>query len=352
MRVFILKPDAIGDFILASGCIRLIAGEVGEQNLVLAVRSDVAPLAHSQFPKALVLPLTLREKRRILNVTTVNILHSLPSWLRMLSLRVDAAICLRSMRAYLHTICFYTPRANRRIACENLLLARPRVRRPAVEKFVARIFQPTLLPYPAPGKLPTDIEANRAVAENLLGRKISDAEILPSLVLTNPIPRSDRWLLCPFSSSPNKDYPAEKWAAALQILAPDRGDSPLHLAAGPNQQEQLTAFAQILRNAGVQNLVVDPPTPLAEFLKSIAAARLVLTVDTAAAHMACALGSPAAIASAGHHPGVYAPYSPNGLQHWIMPPPNLRKGEWREILTPGKLANTIRQILACRFPAN
>ena len=346
MRVFIIKPDAIGDFILASGCVRLIAREIGEENLVLAVRSDVAPLAKSQFPKALVLPLTLREKRRILNVTTVNILHSLPSWLRMLGLRVDAALCLRSMRAYLHTIWFYTPRAKRRIACENLLLARPRVRRPAVENFVTRFFKPTLLPYPAQGKLPTDIEANRSVAEEFLGRKISDAEILPSLILPNPIPRSDRWLLCPFSSSLNKDYPAEKWAAALQILAPERGTSPLHLAAGPNQQEQLAAFAQILRNAGIQNLVLDPPTPLAEFLNSIAAARLVLTVDTAAAHMACALGSPAVIASAGHHPGVYAPYSPNGLQHWIMPPPKLRKGEWRENLTPENLARTIREILA------
>jgi len=341
LRVFIIKPDAIGDFILASGCVRLIAREIGEENLVLAVRSDVAPLAKSQFPKALVLPLTLREKRRILNVTTVNILHSLPSWLRMLGLRVDAALCLRSMRAYLHTIWFYTPRATRRIACENLLLARPRVRRPAVENFVTRFFKPTLLPYPAQGKLPTDIEANRSVAEEFLGRKISDAEILPSLVLANPIPRSDRWLLCPFSSSPNKDYPAEKWATALQILSPERGASPLHLAAGPNQQEQLAAFAQILRNAGIENLVVDSPTPLAEFLKSI-----VLTVDTAAAHMACAFGTPAVIASAGHHPGVYAPYSPNGFQHWIMPPPDLGKGQWRENLTLENLASAIREILA------
>ena len=73
---------------------------------------------------------------------------------------------------------------------------------------------------------------------------------------------------------------------------------------------------------------------------------MVLTVDTAAAHMACALGSPAVIASAGHHPGVYAPYSPNGLQHWIMPPPDLRKGEWRENLTPEILASAIREILA------
>jgi hypothetical protein len=30
-----------------------------------------------------------------------------------------------------------------------------------------------------------------------------------------------------------------------------------------------------------------------------------------------------------------------------MPPPKLRKGEWRENLTPEILAATIREILAC-----
>jgi ADP-heptose:LPS heptosyltransferase len=342
LRVFILKPDAIGDFILASGCIHTIAREAGEENLILAVRTDVAPLARHQFPKARILPLTLREKRRILNVTTVNILHSLPSWFRMLGLRVDASICLRSMRAYLHTICFHTPRATRRIACENLLLASPRVRRPAVEKFAARVFKPTLLPYPAPGKLPTDIEANRLVASELLGREISNAEILPRLVLPHPVERAGHWMLCPFSSTPAKDYPAAQWAEVLKLVP----EIPLHLAAGPSQSDGLQNFAAELRAAGIPNLHIDPPLPLGEFLEKVAAARLLLTVDTAAAHMACALGSPAVIASAGHHPGVYAPYSPNGLQTWILPPPNLRKGEWKKSITSSEIAAAVRDTLA------
>ncbi len=342
MRVFILKPDAIGDFILASGCIRTIAHEAGEQNLVLAVRTDVAPLARHQFPKARILPLTLREKRRILNVTTVNILHSLPSWLQMLALRVDASICLRSMRAYLHTICFHTPRAKRRIACENLLLASPRVRRPAVEKFAARVFKPTLLPYPAPGKLPSDIEANRSVAAELLGREISDSEILPRLVLPHPVERSAHWMLCPFSSTPAKDYPAAQWAEVLTLFP----DTPLHLAAGPSQSDSLQNFTTELRAAGIPNLHIDPPLPLGEFLEKVAAARLLLTVDTAAAHMACALGTPAVIVSAGRQPGVYSPYSPNGLQTWILPPPNLRKGEWKKSITPSEIAAALRDTLA------
>ena len=342
MRVFILKPDAIGDFILASGCIRTIAREAGEENLTLAVRTDVAPLARRQFPLARVLPLTLREKRRILNVTTVNILHSLPSWLRMLGLRVDASICLRSMRAYLHTIWFHTPRAKRRIACENLLAANPRVRRPIVEKIAARLFHPTLLPYPALGPLPTDIEANRLVAEKLLGRKIPDSEILPHLLLPLPVLRSRHWMLCPFSSSLGKDYPADQWAEALKPFP----DAPLHLAAGPSQHERLQKFAADLRAAGIENLHIDSPLPLGDFLPQIAAARILLTVDTAAAHMACALGTPAVIVSAGKQPGVYSPYSPNGHQTWLLPPPNLRKGEWRAAISPHSVADSIRDTLA------
>lgn len=345
MRVFILKPDAIGDFILASGCIRTIAREAGEQNLVLAVRTDVAPLARHQFPRARILPLTLREKRRILNVTTVNILHSLPSWFQMLTLRVDASICLRAMRAYLHTICFHTPRAKLRIACENPLAANPRVRRPAVEKIAARLFHPTLLPYPAPGRLPADIEANRLVAAELLGREISDDEILPRLELPHPVERSSRWLLCPFSSSPKKDYPAAQWAEVLKLAAAARAGATLHLAAAPYQQDNLQKFASDLRAAGVDNLHLDPPRPLDEFLPQIAAARIVLTVDTAAAHAACALGTPAVIVSAGSQPGVYAPYSPNGLQSWILPPRGLRKGQWKEAITPEQVAETLRGIL-------
>jgi ADP-heptose:LPS heptosyltransferase len=344
LRVFILKPDAIGDFILATGCIRLMARELSEKNLFIAVRSDVAPLAKAQFPQAEVIPLPLREKRRLVNLATVNVINCLPAWLRLLTLRLDAAICLRSMRAYLHTITFYLPRAKRYIACENLLLSNPRLRRPAVENFVRSAFKPTLIPYPASNKLPTDVEANRLVAEEVLQRKVSDQEILPTLTPPRPVSAKNHWLLCPFSSTKSKDYPAEDWAAALKLLTSERADAPLHLAAGPSQAERLHEFARTLQAAGLSNITIDPPVPLPDFLQSIAEARLVLTVDTAAAHMACALDTPAVIISAGQHPGVYAPYSKNGHQHWIIPPGDLPKNEWRQQITPKMVADCVRSV--------
>ncbi|NDG71611.1 MAG: hypothetical protein EBY32_09985, partial [Proteobacteria bacterium] len=87
------------------------------------------------------------------------------------------------------------------------------------------------------------------------------------------------------------------------------------------------------------------PVPLPDFLQSIAEARLVLTVDTAAAHLACALDTPAVIVSAGQHPGVYAPYSKNGRQKWLLPPNDLLKGEWRQHLNPEKVADCVREVL-------
>ena len=348
MRVFILKPDAIGDFILSTGCIRLLARELGETNLIIAVRADVAPLAKAQFPQAEVIPLPLREKRRLVNLATVNVINCLPAWLRLLTSSVDAAICLRSMRAYLHTITFYLPRAKRYIACENLLLANPRLRRPAVENFVRSAFKPTLIPYPASSKLPTDVEANRLVAEKVLQRNVSEQEILPTLKPARSISAGKDWLLCPFSSSQSKDYPAESWAEALKILEHDRNDAPVCLAAGPNQQERLCEFASTLKATGVRNIHLNPPVPLPDFLQSLAEARLVLTVDTSSAHMACALGTPAVIVSAGQHPGVYAPYSANGQQTWLLPPLGLAKAQWRQHITPASIAEAVRKLLPLR----
>ena len=346
MRVFILKPDAIGDFILATGCIRLMARELSEKNLIIAVRADVAPLAKAQFPDAEVIPLHLREKRRLVNLATVNAVNCLPAWLRLLALRTDAAICLRSMRAYLHTITFYLPRAKRRIACENLLLTNPRMRRPAVENFVRSAFNPTLIPYPAAGRLPTDVEANRLVAEEILQRKVSDEEILPTLTPPREVSAKNHWLLCPFSSTKSKDYPAEAWAEALKLLDHERAEAPLHLAAGSTQADRLQDFARTLQSAGITNIHLAPPVPLPDFLQSIAESRLVLTVDTAAAHMACALDTPAVIVSAGQHPGVYAPYSKNGCQKWLLPPPGLSKNEWRRHLTSEYISDSVRSVLS------
>ena len=349
MRVFVLKPDAIGDFVLATGTVHRIARACGEQNLILAVRADVAPLAREEFPAAQVVALPIREKRRLLNLTVVNVLNCLPVWIRLVGLRVDAAVCLRSMRTYLQTAIFLTPRAKRRIACENRLAEGARFRRPRVENFVRSAFRPVLLSYPSPGSWPTDLEANRLVVAELLGEAIDPSEILPRLRARPRAQEEGGWLLCPFSSTRGKDYPDEKWVEVLLQLAPDRDAAPLLLAAGPAQQERLHILKKLLDDAGVSCCALLPAGPLGDLVQAVSSARIVLTVDTAAAHIACATGRPAVIVSAGQHPGVYAPYSTNGLQDWVMPTPGLERGAWKTSLTPALVAERIRGMLS-KYP--
>jgi ADP-heptose:LPS heptosyltransferase len=173
----------------------------------------------------------------------------------------------------------------------------------------------------------------------------STIEILPTLTPPREVSAKNYWLLCPFSSTTSKDYPGEAWARALKLLDHERAEAPLHLAAGPSQSDRLQDFARTLQSACITNVHLTPPVPLPDFLQSIAEARLVLTVDTAAAHLACALDTPAVIVSAGQHPGVYAPYSKNGRQKWLLPPNDLLKGEWRQHLNPEKVADCVREVL-------
>ena len=327
MKLVVLKPDNIGDFVMASGGIRLLAEAAGEDNLVLAVKSDVAPLARREFPRARVIRLPIRARRKGTNTTAVNLAACLPALVRLACTRADAVVCLRDQRTFLHTLLFLAPRAARRVACENSL---PRARESRWgwwERAVRKIFRPSLLPYPAPAPgLPSDLGAHRAVVSAVLGREVTALEVMPRLRAAWQPGVGDSWLLCPLSSKDSKNYDAAKWAAALREVGDLVPSGGIRLAGAPDQAARLREFASSLRGAGVPCAVnVDTSVPLPDFCAVVASAGLVLTVDTAAAHLACAAGTPAVMVTNGNNQGVYGPYSPNGRQVWLMA--DLPKGE-------------------------
>lgn len=323
-KIFVLKPDEIGDFILTTGCLRCLAVEFGEENLLLAVSKAAAPLARSQFPQATIYPLEFRRRRKVLNVTLVNIGLNWRVWRSLLFQRVEWALCLRSLRSYLHTVFFYTPRAGNYVACENLLSRQKRQRRPAVEAVAKGIFRPRLLPYPEVGAkagVPTDLEANRLVASVVLGRELSLEEAWPRLeARVRETGEVSPWIFAPFSSSEKKDYPLQEWVEIFRALQPGRGERPLRLVAAGYQAAALQKWVEALRAAGLPKVEALPSVGLPELTDILAGAAFIFTVDTAAAHFACALRKPALILSAGHHPGVYGPYSPDGRQLWLSAP--------------------------------
>ncbi len=340
MRLFVLKPDNIGDFLLSCGALRALAGAAGEENLVLAVKSDVAPLARREFARARVVALPIRPKTRERNTTAANLAAALPWLPRLSAMRVDAAVCLRDKRTFLDTILWLAPRAARRVACENSLRRAKGGRWMVWENAVKTSFRPVLLPYPAPRPgMPSDLQAHRAVVAEVLGRELPDADLMPRLRCAR-WKGGDSWLCCPFSSRASKDLPAAVWADALRMVADLFPADGIRLTGAPDQAARLGAFAAELAACGLAGAVrIAPPVPLGEFPAMVAGAGLVLTVDTAAAHLACAAGAPAVMVASRKNEGIYAPYSPDGRQMWVM------AGEgraWRNAVKPEEIARAVR----------
>ena len=347
MSVVILKPDEIGDFVIATGAIRLLAHQHGEEETTLVVKSEIAPLARREFPRSTIVELPWQERRKGHNQTAANIRHCFPAWRRLLSLRVDQSICLRSQRNYLQTLFFAAPGARQRFAPENVLLLNGRWRRRAAEKLLLAFARPHILSYPEPlGGLTSELVSHCAVVSAALGREVKADEIMPSLQSV-AWRGGGGWLLCPFSSRAAKDYSAANWVSALREAVRVHSPRVIRVAGGPDQSARLEEFVALLLAEGIGCPVeVELPAPLENFPDKVAAADLVLTVDTAAAHFACACRAPAVIVACGLHHGTYGPYSPDGRQLWLAGDWAARgRDGWQETVPPAEVAAAISRAL-------
>lgn len=347
MSVVIFKPDDIGDFVIASGAIRLIAGHHGEENTTLVVKSTIAPLARREFPGAAVVELPWHPRRKGRNRTLANIRNCYPAWRRLRGMHADVAVCLRSARNFLGTFLFLAPRAKRRIAPENVLLRNGSIRRKLLERAVATVWRTELLPYPlSPGESTLELTSHRLVAEASLRREVSWDEIAPRIGSARTRD-GGYWLLCPCSSRAIKDYDAKRWLEVFSRV-PDKLPRVILVAGGPDQDARLDEFVALLRSGSFPLRVERAPSlPLRDFPDEVASADLVLTVDTAAAHFACAVDVPAVIVDSGNNPGVYGPYGRRGRQIWMTA--DRRKFgrlRWQETLPPVMVADAVRQALA------
>lgn len=348
MRLFILKPDNIGDFVLSTGAIRALADAVGEENITLCVKPPLVELARGEFPTATILPLPVAAKRKVVNLFLRNLVACLPLLWRLKWSRFDHAICLRSMRNYLETLLFLSTGARRFTAPENLLLRSGRVVRLRTEQTVHALRRTTLVAYPGKATdVPLEIESHRRVVESVLCCPVSAVEILPRLKPIDAAP-SETWVLAPLSSDTAKNYPTSKWMKALRIATADCAPQSIQLIGGEEQREKLEEIRATLADAlGTIPVVVDLPPDLPTLNRVIATAALVLTVDTAAAHFAAAHDRPAVIAFSGLHTGMFAPWQRTEKQIWLLPDGDSEKPKpkWHDRIAPDRVAEAMRSLV-------
>lgn len=342
VRLFVLKPDGIGDFILATGALRALANEVGEKNLTLCVRTVLVPLARHQFPRATVLDLPTAAQRRVLNLFVRNFLACLPLFRKLRGMRFEASISLRSMRNYLETALFFAPRARRFVACENRLVGHRT--RHVVESLAARARGAELIDYPAPpARVPLEIEAHRRVVARVLERDVEIDDVMPRLTATPAT--AGHWICAPVSKLAAKDFPFERWVEIFLAVRPLAEAQKLLLAGAREDAPRLEIFARLLRENGFQNCEVIFPESLVHYVDLIAGAALVLTIDTAAAHMATALDRPTLILFSELHRGMFAPWHRSQRQNWLVPQPGTKRKKWHAGISTPAAAAAIRDLV-------
>lgn len=141
------------------------------------------------------------------------------------------------------------------------------------------------------------------------------------------------------------------WVQALLRVPAFCNGEKIVLAGSPEQGPALLAYKIALNEAGLKGAVVAETPDLPSFLHLLAAARLILTVDTAAAHMACAIDRPALILFSGLHTGVYAPWRRSKKQIWLTQEPRgagvapHKKRDWHLAFPADQVAELIQKLL-------
>lgn len=315
-RAAIVKMDLIGDFVLALSAVRLALAHYGEEHCLLVVSPQVEPLAAAEFPRTprLVLPPSVGHKllwwagwraRRLLRgyicAETVCLRHQRWDW--------DELVLgwLAAERSHVlydeQSLAYYRERNTH-----------PRLTTPPVP--AAPADGPAQLPE---GKgLCRELGLHRQLLSAVLQREVTMEEILPEFSRTDRerSPRGRGIGVTPYSSATCKDFPEDLLLQALRELR-KHTDESIRLWGAGDQQSRLQRLAARLRDGGVTGVECLPPRPLADFVHEVAEVRLVLTADTATAHIATALDRPTLVLIGGGHYGQFGPWRKSSRQVWL-----------------------------------
>ena len=309
-RVCLFKPDRIGDFVLALGAMRRLTEAHGEANCEFVVLAPVAELAQAEFPRARVVSLPVVGNAR-------HLLRAVMSWLKwrrpLAALTADTVICLRHQRNLTEECALLWLNARHAMGLQNS--------RHEINDFDQAALPPSLTsvaPRPIATEPPLCLElaSHRVLLRLALGREVRSEEVLPQLVSVVPEP-GRALLLAPFSSSPLKDYPD---AQLVEALALHGSAMPLQLTGSPSQRPRLERLCQYLklRRGAAVDILPDGSVP--DLVRALARARAIVTVDSAAAHIATAMDKPTVVLHNGTRYGEFGPWHRSGRQHWLVKP--------------------------------
>lgn len=275
----------IGDFVLMLSALRLILTEYGQKNCTLIIAEATLPLAVREFPQA-----------RLFCVpgeSTSLLKGFLPLWWRqrekLSADHYDRFFCLRHQRDPYHEMIVSW------IATDQLI------------KLERATYPITALP-----ALCTELIAHQRVVEIALGHSINPAQILPQFT-TQPTRNDGRLLVYPLSRDSQRCLPITKTIAALRLWR-DRSSAPIIFSGSLAEAQILAEYRLAAQQAKIEHVGLELPVSLSALVEQIAQAGVVLTVETAAVHIATALDKPTIAVLGGGIYGLCYPWRRSQLQ--------------------------------------
>lgn len=309
-RVAIFKPDRLGDFVLALGAIHRIVDSVGAHQCILLISRFSREIAAREFP----------------TVETVEVPYlSWRLWETRRGLRelvghpvfrsgVDRLVCLRHHR-FPHEDLVCAALATRvSVGSRHTPLGEPpgELIRHRLE-FDQSIASPVLFE----GQC-EELGWHAAVVSSFLGKPVDLQEILPVIGPQRTDP-ADPWItVSPFGSAPIRDLPEPLLVVAANEAT--RRGLGLRLASPEGDEERFNDLAGRLRKASpIAGQVMVQVTPkLEDLIQLLRTSRLVITAETATAHLATALDCPTITVVGGGHYGIFAPWHRSPRQQWLV----------------------------------
>jgi len=331
--LIIFKPDRLGDFILATGCIRRLdrwSRETLKAPATLIVSEVSRSLAAREFPE---LPLIVSE----IYDDSQNVPHFLQVLFalrkRLLPLRGRQVACLRHQRFVVHELllAWLSPATIILLDDCPLMPAKP------PQYPWRRVISAS---YPVDVKdTPLELEAHARVASLLMGQPCSPQEIAPKLT-TFPTRDNGELLVFPYGSDFVRNYPPDRLLDVLRA-ARQMNFTAIRFCAGNADEAAAMSLVDSLADQPGCSVLMSITPNIECAAKLIAGSRMVLSMESGPAHLAIALDKAGIFILGGGHHGIFAPWGSPPRQHWIDRPLPCYHCNWKCIFDEAKCITEI-----------
>jgi len=312
----IYKPDAIGDFILASGAIRALLHGT-DQPWLLVTAPAVARLAKQQFPDLEIVVLNGAYDRDLLSFWKR--IRSIRSFTR--SYHVNNLVCLRHVRNGIDQVILNWMSPLKSFACVDAPIS------PLPPGGILRFRFSEEIPYPksSDDDFPLEIQAHRAVLEAFTG--VNPGKLAPGIQHHSDPPREAPYVLVfPATRSRLRTYPVPRLARALSSALTEPGHPDILILGLPEEADVMNALHSGL--AELDRVECFFPPDLNTLMRYICHAHAVVSTESAPAHFAIVFERPGVFLLGAGHWGHFAPWKTREDQYWLYTLPECKLCNW------------------------